>query len=90
MLLNKNLLNKEKLKDTSFKYTNEYVEDEFINSTFDILTKFHEQRLENKKLILTEAKNIKKFSDDSGSSAKGVISSMMQIVDNFYVLSFDF
>ena len=61
MLLNKNLLNKEKLKDTSFKYTNEYVEDEFINSTFDILTKFHEQRLENKKLILTEAKNIKKF-----------------------------
>lgn len=85
MLLSKDLLNKEKVQNITIPNSyNIYVENEFINSTFDILTKFHEQRLENKKLILTETKNIKKFSDDSGSSAKGVISSMMQIVDNFY------
>ena len=58
--------------------------DDAMISVFNTLSNYHEQRLENQKLLLTEAKNIKKFADDSGSSAKGVISSMMQIVDNFY------
>ena len=58
--------------------------DDAIVSVFNTLSNYHEQRLENQKLLLTEAKNIKKFADDSGSSAKGVLSSMIQIVDNFY------
>jgi hypothetical protein len=89
MLLSKELLRKGSINpEINFPTivnpdTRNYMDDTIVN-IFEALSNYHEQRLENQKLLLTESKNIKKFIDNSNTSSKGVLSSMKKIINKFY------
>ena len=96
-MLNAGLLNKKNIKSYINTNSNGEVFNRIIcgdnssadldlafTSTLDMLTRYNDERIENVKKLLTEAKDVKRFTDDSGRSAKTAFSSMGQVIDNFY------
>lgn len=92
-MLNSGLLNKKNIKSYINTNSNEEIShrlswndntDLAFISTLDMLTRYNNERMENIKSLLTESKDVKKFTDDSGRSAKAAFSSIGQVIDNFY------